>query len=189
MIQYLDDLFVVRDILSKGKTVLMLSDTVWCMMCDAFNPIAVQKINNFKSASLKPESFILVESINTIKTLTDHIHPRIETLLLYHNRPINIIYNAHQETPQHLVIDGKLTIRYTKDPLLSDLLKILGNPIYASPARSDKKSGVFHLDQIEQNIKIEMDYIFSMGKNNKSTQGLATLISFDENGELIFHRK
>ena len=189
MIDYLDELFIVRDILSKEKTVLLLSDTVWCIIADAYSPAAVHKINALKSTQPDREAFILVDSIESIKQFTDQLHPRIETLLLYHERPINVIYKSKADVPTHLSISGKVTIRCTRNALLSDLLKVLGNPLYATPARTDDKGSVDTLDTIDQKLIEQVDYVFKWGNGKKAQQGLATLISFDEEGELIFHRK
>lgn len=189
MLNYLDDLFVVRDILSKEKVVLFLSDTVWCLIGDAFSIHASKKILDLTHNNNAKNTFLLVDSLEAIHELSNNLHPRIETLLHFHNRPINIIYKARPSVPSHLTWNGQLTIRYTKDPLLSDLVKLLGNPILSCPARTPNFKNVQDLNLIDPVIKENVDHIFFLGKKTDTKNKEATLVSFDKNGELLFLRK
>jgi len=189
MINYLDDLFTVRDILSKEKTVILLADNCWSLACDAYSPAAVNTIHQYASRK-SYEPFVMVDSIPAVKQLVRHIHPRIETLLIYHERPINVIYNARKDLPDHLSDSrNEVVVRYTRHNMLSDLIKLLGSALLVCPISIDGINPVKSFDQIPDTLLHSVDYVFQYGRQFKLNPLLPLLVSFDAEGELVFHRE
>ena len=87
-------------ILEQGKTILYPTDTIWGLGCDATNGEAVRKIFEIKQRSPEKAFILLVDSIDMLKRYVKEIHPRVETLLVYHKRPLTLIYKEAQNLPE-----------------------------------------------------------------------------------------
>ena len=63
------------------------------------------------------------------------IHPRVETLLAYHARPLTIIYEESFGVASNVLApDGSVAIRITQDVFCRELIKQLGKPIVSTSA-------------------------------------------------------
>jgi len=190
MINYLDDLYAVKDILLDNKVILSPTDTVWGLGCNAFSLPAIDKIRRIKNRNDDKPFILLLDSIEHLKKFITDIHPRIENLLHYHDRPISVIYQASVNLPLHLCSSqGTVAVRITKDPLLSDLIKLLGFPLVSTSANEQSKPTPKIFEDIDFEVKSKVDYIFKTGRSIRQNQAASMLISFDPEGELIFHRK
>ena len=189
MINYLDDLFTVRDILSKEKTVLLPTDADWCLVCDAYSHKAVSNLRHLSENS-QLDCFVIAESMDFIKNNVNQLHPRIETLLVYHEKPLNVIYKAKSHLPTFLTENGGLvTIRLTRNALLSDLIKLLSSPLYACTVKLENLKAVNLKEMIPRQFRNAAEYTFDFGYKNEENNMAAVLVSFDETGELFFHRE
>ena len=190
MINYLDDLYAVKDILLDNKVVLSPTDTVWGLGCNAFSLPAIEKVRRIKNRNDDKPFILLLDSIAHLKKYIVHIHPRIETLLHYHDRPISVIYQASVYLPLHLCSkQGTVAVRITKDPLLKELIKLLGYPLISTSANIQSNPTPKNFEDIDFDVKSQVDYVFKTGRSIKQYQKASMLISFDQDGELIFHRK
>ena len=190
MINYLDDLYAVKDILLQNKVILSPTDTVWGLGCDAFSTLAIDKIRRIKQRDDDKPFILLLDSIEHLKKYVDSIHPRIETLLEFHERPLSVVYKASANLPEHLSTEeGTVAIRVTKEPILKDLIELLGRPLVSTSANVQAHVTPTDYDSVEEIVKEQVDYIFKSGRSNKENGLASMLIAFSEEGELIFLRK
>ena len=77
---------------AKGL-ILYPTDTIWGLGCDATSPEAVEKVSRLKGRPADKGYVILVDSLEMLKKCVEEVHPRIETLLGYHTRPLTVIYD------------------------------------------------------------------------------------------------
>ena len=80
-------------ILDKGGTILFPTDTIWGIGCDACNAQAIQKIQALKFHDTFQASTLLVDSIEMLKYYVRQLHPKLETLMLHHVRPLTIVFD------------------------------------------------------------------------------------------------
>lgn len=190
MINYLDDLYAVKDILLDNKVILSPTDTVWGLGCNSFSLEAIQKIRDIKQRDDGKPFILLVDSIQQLKLYVESIHPRIETLLHYHERPLSVIYKASAALPSHLSTEeGTVAIRVTKEPILKELIQMLGKPLVSTSANIQSMETPQNYEDLDARVLEQVDYVFKTGRKVKNKQIASMLIAFDDEGELIFLRK
>ena len=78
----------ITDILANDGIILYPTDTIWGLGCDATNPVAVERIYNLKQSDRSNSFILLVDSIAMLKEYVSSVHPRLETLMIYHTATI-----------------------------------------------------------------------------------------------------
>jgi L-threonylcarbamoyladenylate synthase len=131
-----DDILEVVRILDGGGLLCYPTDTIWGIGCDATNEDAIERLSQLKGSKPERGYIILVASIDMLRQYVPKLHPRVETLLSYHTRPLTLIYDrAGQDLPGSLFApDGTLAIRVVKDPFCEQLITRLGRPIVSTAA-------------------------------------------------------
>ena len=93
------DLETALKILHQGGLLLHPTDTIWSISCDATNPFGIRKVFQLKRNSSYQHVEILVDSLGMLREYVEHLHPRIETLLVYHVRPLTIVMDQARNLP------------------------------------------------------------------------------------------
>jgi len=190
MHNYLDDLNVVKDMLINHKVILSPTDTVWGLGCSALSQQGVTKIFDIKKRDTDKPCILLVQSLEMLKKYIKEIHPRIETLIHFHQRPLSVIYEANDNLPSYLSsATNTVAIRVTKHPMLVKLISKLGHPLLSTSANIQGEPTPQLFSQIDSNVIEKVDYVFNEGRKITTTNPPSMLIKFDEEGELIFLRK
>ena len=121
--------------LSHGGMLLFPSDTMWCMGCDASNETAIHRLLQVLKLPDSTGAEILIAGIEPLKTLAQRLHPRLETLLHYHQRPIAIQVASVCHLPAVACHpDGQATLRVVRDPFCRQLLEAFDQPVFAVAA-------------------------------------------------------
>ncbi|NNE27582.1 MAG: hypothetical protein HKN09_12130 [Saprospiraceae bacterium] len=189
MLREQDDLETVGQLLTTGKVILCPTDTIWNLCCNAFNEHAVNKLIQIKGGLEHKQLSLLVHSVEQLKRYIVSIHPRIETLLAFYERPLTVLYDNTKNNIAHLRNkNGQVAIRITQDPYLKDLIEQLGKPILATGAHINKSKYPPTFEDINHDIRDAADYVFWSGRFVKDRQIPSLLISYNEDGELIFLR-
>jgi L-threonylcarbamoyladenylate synthase len=190
MSNILEEELKALEILKNGGVILCHTDTVWSLCCDAYNQPAVNKIVDIKKKEPNNYITLLVQSINHLKQYIQDIHPRIETLIHYHRRPITVLYKAKKSLPIYLTSsDGTIAIRVVKDPNFIQLLRNYNSPMVCMSANVSGRQVPKNYNDIDLNIISKVDYILSSNRSNDVKSQSSMLVSYDEEGELIFLRK
>ena len=143
-----DNLETITATLEDGGLILYPTDTIWGIGCDATNPEAVQKIFDLKNRSHDNPFVILVNSIAMLKEYVEHVHPRIETLLIHHVQPLTMIYDQAKNLPSIACSkEGSVAIRVVQDSFCRELISQFGKPLIASSANIIRRTkNWFHQD-------------------------------------------
>lgn len=175
--------------LRMGKVLLYPTDTIWGLGCDATNQSALEYIYKIKKRDRSKPCILLVHSIDQLKKHVKEIHPRIENLLLYHNKPTTIIYEANDSLHPALINnDGTVAIRLIKQEFCSELIKILDRPLVSTSANLQGEPFPQNFDEISESIKSQVDIIVDRIYESKSKSEPSIMLSFDNKGELKFIR-
>jgi len=189
MCNYLDDLNHVKTLINKGKIVLCPTDTIWGLSCDALNQEAVRRIYEIKNRDLDKPLILLVDSIAHLKKWVKDVHPRVETLIHYHLRPISVVYEASQKLPDFLCnADNTVAIRVTKNQMLKKLIAHLGKPIVSTSANLQGAPSPTNFVDISTEVINNVDYVFETHRDSANKSKSSRLIRWDQEGELIFLR-
>lgn len=175
------------NILKKGGVILFKTDTVWGLGCDATDLNAIQRIYKIKRRPQDKPLIILVDDLNMIKQYVEEIHPRIETLLSFHKRPLTIIYQNAKNLPDILTSrNNTIAIRITQSEENKQLISALGRPIVATSANYSGKAFPKIYDEISTSLKEKVDFLLQPDKDEEAEP--STMVKFTSKGELIFIR-
>jgi L-threonylcarbamoyladenylate synthase len=174
--------------LENDGIILYPTDTVWALGCSIKSISAIEKIRNLKQMEHRP-MVTLASSISMLKKYIPHIHPRVETLLSYHKKPLTIVYPKPRNLPKHLLAsDNTIAIRIPDDPFCQTIIDLLGHPIISTlPSRKEFKESInFH--DIKPAFKETADYICNHKRNIITKETPSVIVKYDKNGELDFLR-
>ncbi len=185
-----DQILTAVDHLREDGVILYPTDTVWGIGCKFDSLEAYEKLRKIKNRAPDQAFILIVSSIDQLKDYVTYIHPRVETLLHYHERPLTMIYHRHHNIPDHcLASDGSVAIRIVRDSLCQELTKTLGCPITSTSANSKGEPTPKHFGEIQSDILSRVDFVFDF-KRSKSFQGEPSVIAgFNKKGDLEFYRE
>ncbi len=175
--------------LKKGKIILYPTDTIWGIGCDATNEKAIRKIYKIKKREINKPFIVLVSDIEMLKKYVEDLHPRIETLLYYHNRPLTIIYKKSKNLPGILTGEhGSIAIRVIKEKVISKIIKEFGKPIVSSSANIAGEPFPKSFKEISEEVKTSVDYILPYKQEDKNSTTPSVIAKYNKNGKLKFIR-
>ena len=184
-----DNLEDIINLLDEGKVILYPTDTVWSLGCDAYNEAAIRRIHEIKQRPFDKPLTLIVSSIEMLQAHIQGMHPKIETLLAYHERPLTVIYERGKRLPELLSFDnGGVAIRITRDPFCAKLIEAFGRPIIATSANLFKEEFPIHFGHISSDIITKADYIVRHRTDDKTAGEPSVMIKMSKKSELIFLR-
>jgi tRNA A37 threonylcarbamoyladenosine synthetase subunit TsaC/SUA5/YrdC len=117
--------------LKKGCILKFPSDTVWGLACAINQEEAVERLfylHEFANYNLHE---LLVCDEFMLKKYVRKIHPRVDTLLHYYQRPLTIVYKNTMNLPSILLPDAdKIGFRMTRNRFCEAVIHDLGHPLY-----------------------------------------------------------
>jgi L-threonylcarbamoyladenylate synthase len=183
-----DNFEEIRDVLEHGGVILFPTDTIWGLGCDVLNTDAIEKIYTIKNRPRNKPFIILVSDIEMLKEYIVDIHPRIETLLLYHKRPLTIIYKKGKKLPSILTKKSSVAIRIVQEKVIADFIRAYGKPLVSSSANIAGKPFPETFLEISTVVKNAVDYIFKYKQTDTSTSQPSIIATFNKKGKLKFLR-
>lgn len=176
--------------LTDGKTILFPTDTIWGLGCDATDEAAVKKIYTLKNRPKDKALIVLVSDIHMLKKHVNHIHPRIQTLLAYHVRPLTVIYNQGIGiAPSVTAGNNSIAIRIVKDPFCKELIEKFGKPIVATSANVSDQAFPENFGEISSTILTGIDFVVPYRQMEKSLNLPSVIVKMSKTEELIFLRE
>lgn len=179
----------IVSILKNDGIILMPSDTIWGIACDATNPTAVERIFNVKQKNKKEPLILLADSMHMVKRYVRHVHPRMETLLELHHRPLTVIYDQGINlAPQVASEDQSVAIRIVKDSFCQKLIRRLRRPLAFSPARIGQNPYPTNFGSISSEVIIKMDHVVRHRQQEIHGFEPSVIVRILENGQMDFVR-
>ncbi len=184
------DLDKALDTLRSGGLILYPTDTVWSIGCDATNPRAVGRIRQLKDTGNTLGLEILVNSIDMLRHYVAHLHPRIETLLIYHLRPLTVLYERGRNLPNSILSeDGQVAIRLVQDDYCRELIGCLGKPLVATAADLRESYYPDNFGAISSDVVERVDYVSRHRRNDKGRSRPSVVARLSVKDELEFLRE
>jgi L-threonylcarbamoyladenylate synthase len=179
--------------LKSGGVILHPTDTIWGLACDPFNENAIAKVQQIKQRPQEQPFILLVSSIEILKEYVDNIHPRIETLLSLHERPLTIIYpNVKMLKPPLTNEKGGAAIRIVSKGPCKELLDSWGAPLLSTSANIHGSPTPAHFGEISSEIIRQSDFTFPFERSEKTAkmQKTSAIAKYHpKTGELDFIRE
>jgi len=169
--------------------ILYPTDTIWGIGCDATNETAVKKIYDLKKRELSKPFVLLVDSLEMLKEYVHQVHPRIETLLSFHQRPLTVVYNQAKNLPPISASDaGSVAIRVVQDAFCKQLIGAFGKPLISTSANISTEPFPANFGEVSSAIIEGVNYVVKFRQDEKTMGEPSVVVKVEENGELVFLR-
>lgn len=176
-------------VLQKGGVILYPADTIWGLGCNATDRNAIERIYTIKGRAKQKPFILLVHDLELVYEVAASVHPRVDTLLYYHERPLTIIYPKVREAYKHLAgPDGSIAIRIVKSGFCQKFLTEYGKPLISTSANYSDEPSPTTFGTIRTEILKSVDYVFPAFTEKDLTGRPSVIARYDENGELDFLR-
>jgi tRNA threonylcarbamoyl adenosine modification protein (Sua5/YciO/YrdC/YwlC family) len=168
----------LANVIKKGGVVLIPTDTIYGISCDATNIDAIKKVYDIKERNYNNPLLILVSSIemlneyvkeinDTEKELIDMFWPGKLTILLKKNNKIDDLVTAGSEYVGVRIPDNKYLI---------DVIEKIGKPLISTSANKSGDEPVINPNILNDEILSKFDYVDNVGDLIASS---STLVQVD----------
>lgn len=184
----MDDLYLLGETLSAleaGKMILYPTDTVWGLGCDATNEEAVARLLAFKDRPAGTGLVCLVNSIEMLQRYVTTVHPRLQTLLDFHTRPLTMIYpDVDGLAAGVLATDGSCAIRVTRDEYCKALIARFDRPLVSTSANLKAEPYPTHFGSISSEVLAAADHVVKYRQRDKNFGEPSVIARWTEQNEL-----
>ena len=186
----MSELDQIITVLKGGGTILYPTDTIWAVGCDATNFKAVENILHFRKNQFNDPLIVLVDGIEMLHHHVSEVHPRIETLICYHQRPLTVMYDQCRHLAANVMDDqGVAAIRVTLDPFCRELLSMLGRPLVAYSAHRGTVDAPVGFSDVDPHILDKVDYIVHYKQDQIIEEFPSVIVKLTDRAELDFIRE
>lgn len=178
-------------VLRRGGTILYPTDTIWAIGCDATSEKAVQHLISIKGRKPEKGYIVLVDSLEMLKKYVGTIHPRVQTLLSYHTRPLTVIYEESVGVASNAIAaDGSVAVRIVQDAFCRELIRQFGKPIIKTSANVTGEGHPTNYGKISSDILEKVDKVVRLKQDVKADSEPSVVARFNvETEELDFLRE
>lgn len=180
----------IIDHLNNGKLVLMPTDTIWGIVCDATNDNAISKLLKLKEMTIGDGLVTIVSSHEMLLNMTKYIHPKIDMMLQYLERPVTAIYDNVIGISNLASNNNTFAIRIVNDEFCKQIIESYGKPLIATSASVKTENYPAYFGKINSDILQGVDFIVKVRHDEKTPKSPSPIVYFDENNrELTFIRE
>ena len=181
----------ILTVLNNSGVILLPTDTIWGLSADISNDLAIEKIITIKKRKPEKGFICLVDSLEMLKLYVGKLHPRVETLLHYHNRPLTVIYDAPilPVSPHVCAPDGSIAFRIVQDHFCANLIKLFGKPIVSTSANISNAPFPTGFGSISSEILEQVDMVVRYKQHTKEVVMPSTIVRLRNDEELEFIRE
>jgi L-threonylcarbamoyladenylate synthase len=185
------DLETALSSLRNGEIILFPTDTLWSVGCDATMPDTVRRLLELAKSTDGTKAEVLVHALPELKELIPHLHPRLETLLHFHQRPLAILVDGKGCLPDEaLRPDGEVAVRIVQDPFSNELIKAFGRPVFSQFAAVEGSTPPGSFGSISSEIIQGCRYVVRHRQADRTPGEPAVMVRFCEHSdELEFLRE
>jgi len=184
-----DDISEIVRLLEDGAIICYPTDTVWAIGCDATNEGAIARIATLKGEMPEKAFVLLVSDLEMLRYYVPKIHPRLETLLAYHTRPLTIVYEKSQGLPLGACArDQSAAIRVAQDEFCQTLIRHFGKPLISTIAAKSGASFPATFGGVSSEILGGVDYVVKYRQDDKTPHEPSAIAKLDRHLELEFLR-
>lgn len=184
------DLQGAADVLRHEGLVLLPTDALWCVACLASDPVAIERLRRLLPPSAEHPYEFLFSSLDMLKAYAPQLHPRLETLLSFHRRPLTVLTPAHPQCYAPALADRRhMAARVVHDRYCKALIQQLDGPILTAFARKPDTPMPSHVGRVRSDIISAVDYVARYRPREVFSQHPAVLVQVSADDELNFVRE
>jgi L-threonylcarbamoyladenylate synthase len=133
---------------------------------------------------------LLVDSMDMLKQYVRHVHPKVETLIAYHERPLTVVYDQAKNLPANAIAeDGSVGIRIPRDEYCRYLIRSFGRPLVATSANISNEPFPNNFSGISEQLKKRVDFIATHRQQERQLNDPSVIVKLSRKGDLIFLRE
>jgi len=188
------DLEDAASVLENEGLVLLPTDTLWSVACLADDPLALERLRRIIPPHRDQPYEILFNSLDMLKQYAPSLHPRLETLLVYHARPLTIVTPIAKQL-QHPLLEnkGQMAARVVQDNYCRNLIRMLGKPLVVISAHFPQAPYPSHFGKVRSDIIEGVDYVskyrIKYSRLNMNSEQPTALVRLNKHKELEFLRE
>jgi L-threonylcarbamoyladenylate synthase len=173
--------------LSLGKSIVILTDTIYGICADALNPLAVENLYKVRQRNPKKPFVILLSDLNQLENFfgIKNLNPLEEKLLKF-EKPLTVLLKV-EECGWEWLRRGEdyLAFRLVKKGLIKELIKSYGKPLVAPSANWESFPPAKDVFQAFIYFSSEVPIYFNCGK----VEGKPSTIVKVEGNKLLILRE
>lgn len=187
---FADKMNDILAILETDRIVLFPSDTVWMIGTSLLSRNGHKKILDLKSHLSQYPMTVMCSDLVMLKKYLPKIHPRIETLLHYHDKPLTLVEKNWKHIPDFVHQGNRsLSFHISRDIFSQTIIDLLGHPMLVSAVRKTEGSFALKYEDIPFQYLNEADYICKHRRMVEEEALPSVVASYDHFGNLVFHRE
>jgi L-threonylcarbamoyladenylate synthase len=181
------DFTAALSVLGKGGILLFPGDAHWCVGGDATDAAVARRLRSQGLVPTEGPLTLLVGSVGQLKEYQPDLHPRIETLLLYHRRPLTLCFTESRRLPPEVAgPDGAVWMQLALDPYCRGLLSRWGKPLVALPAHMPGTTVPAHFGEISSAVLELADHVVPYRQLERQSGVPPAVARLSEADELVF---
>jgi L-threonylcarbamoyladenylate synthase len=129
--------------LRGGEVIVFPTETLYGLGADALNFTAVEKVFQLKGRDANNPFPVLVADRSMLNSLVESISPLAEKLMeRFWPGPLTLVLPARNDIPPPLVSStGAIGVRISSQPIVSEIIRMLGRPLTATSANPSGQPG------------------------------------------------
>jgi L-threonylcarbamoyladenylate synthase len=180
-----EDLDIALEVLSNGGIILLPTDTVWALGCNATNSRAITRLYKIKFRLLRKPLTIMAENTDMIKKYVENVPDIAIELNETYKDPLTIVYDQAKNLPKILIpYDGSIAIRIPRKEFCLNLIRRLGHPLIATSANFSGDPPPLVFSKISSGIKDAVDYICTTDQTIFNSSKPSAIIKVKDDGQM-----
>jgi L-threonylcarbamoyladenylate synthase len=120
--------------LRAGSLVVFPTETLYALGCAARDAVAIERLRLVKQRPEEKGFAVVIGELDMLEQVAERIDaPARRLIAAFWPGPLTLLLPARADLPQPLVVDGRVGVRLTSDPVALALARTLGGPL-ASPS-------------------------------------------------------
>ena len=142
-------------LLKAGESIVIPTETIFGLTCDATNAGAVAKLFQIKNRVIEKPSAIFLPSGEDVKTYAEIEYPYVSRVMEeFLPGPITVVLRSKiRKWPGVVGEDGRIGIRVSSDPFVKALTVAFGNPLIATSANIADKEDAANVSDLYEELR------------------------------------
>ena len=171
-----------------GGLVLLPTANLWQVITHPNDYEATERLLDLCPPSQLNRPELLFYDLELMKSWVPNLHPKLETLLSYHRRPLTLLVEGCPRAPMRMRDkQGRVAIRLLQDSYCYRLGEDLELPLLAVLAQARGANlAPTHFGAIRSDVLRGVDFVVRRRQKDKIGDAPAVVITVDDENEIIF---
>ena len=177
-------------VINEGGVFLFFSGDAWNIGVSINN---IERIQSLIDQKIGPQDYkfeVLVSSTKMLKGYVSHLHPKLETLVEFHEKPLSMLIKPNERVPKIIQSQpGFSVFRIVNETIIRNIIDQLDEPIVCTYAFFEQAEIPRNFGSISSDVLKMIDHIVQPPSNESAKGLLPVLIQLTKREELEFIRE